>query len=117
MSTIGEIRRTNLRRLIDEKYEGVVQRLAKDCGIQHSQLWRVLKEEQVVGQPRYVGERLARRIEEAVGLHNGWMDQDQERQSSDRIVALAERISNLREADRLTVERMIDGLSSLDADE
>lgn len=117
MSVIGEIRKQNLRRLINDRYDGVVQRLAKDCNIQHSQLWRVLKDEPVAGQPRYVGEKLARKIEKAVGLHNGWMDQDSDRQSNDRIVVLAERISKLSEADRQTVERMIDGLSSLDADE
>jgi len=117
MSVIGETRKQNLRRLIDERYEGVVQRLAKECNIQHSQLWRVLKDAQVAGQPRYVGEKLARRIERAVGLHNGWMDQDPDRQSSDHITALAERIAGLPESDRLTVERMIDGLSSLDVDD
>ena len=117
MTVIGEIRKKNLRRLIDDRYDGVVQRLAKDCNIQHSQLWRVLKDERVEGQPRYVGERLARKIEEAVGLHVGWMDQEQDRQSSEMVVSLAERIAKLPEADRLTVERMISALSSLDGDD
>ena len=53
MTTIGELRKQNLRRLIDEHYEGVLNSLAKAANIQHSQLWRVLKDDPVKGQPRY----------------------------------------------------------------
>lgn len=111
MSIIGITRRTNLQRLIDEEYEGVVQRLAKQVGIQHSQLWRVLKEDQVAGQPRYVGEKLARKIEEKVGLHEGWLDQNRTEQKVSSAIALAERIDALPEKDRDAVLRMVAALT------
>ena len=112
MTVIGETRRANLRRLIETKYDGVVQRLAKECGIQHSQLWRVLKEDQVAGQPRYVGERLARKIEEASGLHAGWLDQPPEEQNKGAVSALAQRIERLSVDDRAAVLRMVEALSA-----
>lgn len=111
MSIIGITRRTNLQRLIDEEYEGVVQRLAKQVGIQHSQLWRVLKEDQVAGQPRYVGEKLARKIEEKVGLHEGWLDQNRTEQEFSSALALAEKIDALPEKDRDAVLRMVAALT------
>lgn len=114
MTVIGEVRRNNLRKLIDTKYDGVVQRLAKECNIQHSQLWRVLKEERVAGQPRYVGEKLARKIEAATGLHHGWLDQPPEQQDKGAVSALAQRIDRLSPDDRAAVLRMVDALTLRD---
>ena len=110
MTVIGEVRRENLKRLIEEKYDGVVQRLAKECNIQHSQLWRVLKEEQVAGQPRYVGEKLARKIEQAAGLYTGWLDTTPDKQSVSEANALADRIRGLSPEDRAVVLRMVEAL-------
>lgn len=98
MSVIGIRRKENLRYLIDTQFDGVVQRLARRCEIQHSQIWRVLKDTPVKGQPRWVGEKLARRIEEHCELPEGWLDTDR---------------SEAPEVDRLFIER----LSRLSADE
>ena len=112
MSIIGNTRRLNLQRLIDEQFEGVVQRLAKQVGIQHSQLWRVLKDDQSGIEPRYVGEKLARKIENSVGLHEGWLDQSISEQDFNSALALAERIDALDDADRAAVLRMVAALAS-----
>lgn len=111
MSIIGNTRRLNLQRLIDEQFEGVVQRLAKQVGIQHSQLWRVLKDDQSGIEPRYVGEKLARKIENSVGLHEGWLDQSISQQDFNSALALAERIEALDDADRAAVLRMVAALA------
>jgi CHAD domain-containing protein len=114
MTTIGETRKKNLRRLIDEKYEGILNRLAKAANIQHSQLWRVLKDDPVKGQPRYLGETLARRLEEVSGVHRGWLDQDEISQAYAQADALAARIRRLPSADQQTILRMIDVLGESD---
>ena len=110
MGTIGEVRKRNLKRLIDERYDGVLNRLAKAAQIQHSQLWRVLKDDPVKGQPRYLGEVLARRLEEVSGVHRGWLDEDEVSQMASYAESLAQRIQALPEEDRATVLRMIDVL-------
>ena len=111
MTTNGETREKNLRRLIDEKYEGILNRLAKAANIQHSQLWRVLKDDPVKGQPRYLGETLARRLEEVSGVHRGWLDQDEISQAYAQADALAARIRRLPADDQATILRMIDVLA------
>ena len=113
MTTIGELRKQNLRRLIDEHYEGVLNRLAKAANIQHSQLWRVLKDDPVKGQPRYLGETLARRLEEVTGLPRGWLDQSDQDQLIAESGALALRIRRLPAADQATILRMIDVMGDM----
>lgn len=110
MGTIGETRKRNLRRLIDQNYEGVVNRLAKAASIQHSQLWRVLKDDPVKGQPRYLGETLARRLEEVSGVPRGWLDQNDKEQLIAQSDALAARIRRLPADDQATILKMIDVL-------
>ena len=111
MTTIGETRKRNLRRLIDERYEGVLNRLAKAANIQHSQLWRVLKDDPVKGQPRYLGETLARRLEEVSELPRGWLDLSHHDQLIAESDALAARIRRLPADDQATILRMIDVLA------
>lgn len=114
MSTIGKTRKQNLRRLIDERYEGVVQRLATDLEVPHNSLWRLLSNKDSANA-RSMGEKMARKIERACGLHVGWMDQAITTQTSEESAALAERILSLPEADRDAVLRMVKALSSDDA--
>ena len=117
MSTIGKRRRENLRRLIDEEYDGVVQRLAAQVEMPHSQVWRVLREKKGENA-REMGERLARRIEAACGKSEGWLDLEPTDQTSQESELLAQRILALGEADRDAVLRMVKALSpDADADE
>lgn len=109
MSTIGQRRRDNLRRLIEDEYEGVVQRLAEQVGMPHSQVFRVLRESEGVNR-RAIGEKLARRIEDACGKEAGWLDQSATDQVSAESAALLRRIEKLPQADRDAVLRMVQAL-------
>ena len=110
MSDMGSVRRNNLRRLIDEEYQGIVQRLAEQVGMPHSQVFRVLREKEGSNQ-RKIGEKLARRIEDACGKSAGWLDQNPTDQLSAESAALASRINRLPEADRQAVLRMVRALA------
>lgn len=70
---INDIRRENLKHLIDTRYGGVIARLANQLDKQPAYISRCLtgKEE----HRRNIGEKLAREIEEKTGLHPGWMDE------------------------------------------
>ena len=110
MSTIGQRRRQNLRRLIDEEYDGVVQRLAAQVEMPHSQVWRVLREKKG-DNAREMGERLARRIELACGKGEGWLDLEPTAQTSQESEQLAQRILALSDADRDALMRMVKAMS------
>jgi SOS-response transcriptional repressor LexA len=68
---IGETRRANLRWLIDTEFDGVDAKLARQVGLHPSQISRALS----AGSGAGIGNRLARRIEEKTGKHEGWMDE------------------------------------------
>jgi hypothetical protein len=102
MRTSQEIRRENLRYLIQTKYNGVANQMAKDTGIAQMQIARVFLKTK---NSREVGEVLARRIEEACGLEAGWMDQIHAR--SDDIM---NRLDMLDVQDRQAVESVIDAM-------
>lgn len=65
---IYEIRRSNLSRLIKEQFEGKQRRLADAIDRQPDYISRVLK------GTKNVGEKLAREIEQTLGLSMGWLD-------------------------------------------
>lgn len=111
MSAVGARRRKNLRRLIDDEYQGVVQRLAAQVEMPHSQVWRVLRENKG-DNAREMGERLARRIETACGKSEGWLDLEPTAQTEQESEALAQRILALPEADRDAVLRMVKALTA-----
>ena len=111
MTDMGETRKNNLRRLIDDQYGGVVNRLAAEVQAPHSAIWRLLAENKTANS-RTMGEKMARRIERACGLDEGWMDRDPSAQTSEESSALAERILALPEPDRAAVLRMVQALSS-----
>lgn len=64
-----EIRRQNVVRLIDERFDGVQRRFADAAGRDPTVIW------QIVNRYRNLGEGLAREIEHNMGLPAGWLDQ------------------------------------------
>jgi SOS-response transcriptional repressor LexA len=68
---IQDIRRANLRWLIDHEYDGVEAKLAREAGIRNSQISRVLGP----GAKGGLGDTLARRFEQCAGKPEGWMDE------------------------------------------
>jgi SOS-response transcriptional repressor LexA len=68
---IRDIRRANLRWLIDHQYGGVEARLAREVGLHPSQISRIV----APGAKGVLGETLARRIESRTGKPEGWMDE------------------------------------------
>ena len=65
---ISEIRRTQLRKLIDERFEGVTLRLATALEMKPPQLHRWLSGGQGIREDS------ARKIEERLQLGHGWLD-------------------------------------------
>lgn len=116
MSSIGKRRRDNLRRLIDEDFNGVVSRLAARVEMPHSQIWRVLRESESENA-REMGERLARRIESACEKSEGWLDLEPTAQTSQESERLAQRILALPADDRAAVLRMVTALLPDDHDD
>ena len=73
MPTNDEIRRENLRLVIDQYYAGVARRLALALGKQATTLSRIYSSNPE--HRRNVGNAMARQIEQLHGLPEGWMDQ------------------------------------------
>lgn len=96
---IFEIRRVQLRRLIDQRFEGNVKRCAEALGMAPPQLHRWLTRTAKV--QRSMEWESARKIEAKVSLEDGWMDRDSEgvvkRQFSEDAMALSTRL--VREAE------------------
>lgn len=63
----------NLRRLIDERFEGNKGRFADAIGRPRPNIYRLLSEN--AEDRRAIGEDLARAIETKLGLPGGWLDQ------------------------------------------
>lgn len=76
MRSIADIRRANLRRLIDDHFDGFSTRLADACGItQVNYISRLLTS----GPHRKnIGDRFARKAEQAAGVAPFWLDQERE---------------------------------------
>lgn len=73
MNTVKDIRRENLRYIVNTRYNGVVNRLAKDVGMHQAQVARVF----VNGSTRRdMSDKMARALEEKIGLERGWLDQE-----------------------------------------
>ncbi len=66
-----DTRRKNLQMLIDKRFGGVSRRLALQCNVDPASLSRILGP----GARVNLGDRLARKIEAAVGLREGWLDE------------------------------------------
>lgn len=72
---IQDLRRKNLRHILDTRFGGVMSRLADAVGRQPSYISRMLAEEGKAGRKGF-GEDLARKFEESLGLSRGALDQD-----------------------------------------
>ena len=102
MRTIKDIRRQNLRYVINARFGGVTNRMAKQTGIAQMQLARVFLNS---SNRREMGERLARRIEKACQLEEGWIDQDHA-----KVDAIGVKLELLDVQSRMAVEAIIDAL-------
>ena len=102
--TVGEIRRENLRRVVDTHYGGVMRRLAVALNVQQIQLSRIYSKNAT--SRREIGNDLARNIEAVAGLPRGWMDQVHD----DRADAIYDQLSRLDDRDRDAVEALIRSL-------
>lgn len=71
-TTINEIRRENLRYLIDRDYEGIDRKLALKLKVQPTQISRYFSKSK---SRRNISDEYARKIEKASGLDEGWMDE------------------------------------------
>ncbi len=70
---IYDVRRTNLKWLIEHEYDGVTASLARELQMQASYLSRIFTRNPE--HKRNVGSRLARAIEQASKKRRGWMDE------------------------------------------
>jgi hypothetical protein len=69
---LQDIRRKNLRALIDQKFDGTIARLAELIDRQAGYVSRLLSDNP--DHRRNLGEKLARQIEHATGIQSGWLD-------------------------------------------
>lgn len=67
---IQDTRRTRLRQLIEDRFDGNVSRFAERVGKSQSQI------QDTLDRRKSFGERLARDLEERAGVPIGWLDQD-----------------------------------------
>lgn len=76
MKTISEIRHANLLNLIEEA--GGVSRLAEKVDRSHSQISQLKNRSRhsKSGEPREMGDDMARHIEQKFALRTGWMDSE-----------------------------------------
>tara|TARA_E500000178_G_scaffold318673_1_gene340313 strand:+ start:579 stop:980 length:402 start_codon:yes stop_codon:yes gene_type:complete len=100
--TAADIRRENLRYLIDTKFQGVRNRLAKHIGVTHMQIARIFHSG---SSARNVGDRLARKIELGCELETGWLDQDHAK--SDNIM---QKFNSLDVEGQVAIRQMLDAL-------
>lgn len=106
MPTISEIRRTNLRAVIDSDFAGVPARLAKALGCQQTSITRLYSQAE---SSRNMGDSLARRIEKAAGKPAGWMDALHDN-DSDQLVSRSALLTN---QERQMVLQFVDSLIKL----
>ena len=108
MKTVKQIRKDNLKFIIDTRYNGVINRCAVACDVQQSQLSRVFAEGEY---RRNVGEILARKIETKLSLATGWLDTEHAASSD-----ISSKMDHLTRAQRQVVDAVIDEfLSTNDA--
>lgn len=74
MLTSGEIRHANFLALLEQ--EGGVAAMAKRLGVSESQVSQIRgrMKHSKTGEPREIGDKLARKIEAAFDLERGWLD-------------------------------------------
>jgi SOS-response transcriptional repressor LexA len=72
---VSEIRRKNLRLVIEQQFAGTAAELARALGKQPSEISRIFSLKR--HHRRNIGSRLARQIESILGKEAGWMDRQQ----------------------------------------
>ena len=102
VNTIKEIRRYNLEYLINSRFQGVKNRLAKHAGVTHMQIARIFHQGTA---RRDLGDKLSRKIERACDLEEGWLDQDRA-----NALSLVTRINLLDVQSRAAIEALIQAL-------
>ena len=102
MRTSADIRRENLRYLIDTKFQGVNNRIAKHLGVQPMQISRVFHSGE---SARNVGDKLARKVEVGLGLESGWLDQDHAKTDD-----IMQKYNSLDVEGQLAIKQMLDAL-------
>lgn len=102
MRTAADIRKENCKYILETQFQGVKNRMAKACDIPHMQIARIFFENEA---RRNCGDKLARRIETALGLELGWLDQDHAK--TDLIMT---KIATLNAEGRRAVEGVVDAL-------
>lgn len=109
IQTVEEIRVSNLIALLQDRYDNVVLRMAKDTGISEVTLYRVIS--MSGDSSRKIGPKLARRIETALGLQTGALDVERgpDRQEADELNA---QILSLSPAQRSQIQALIDAMTA-----
>lgn len=109
IQTVEELRVTNLQLLLQDRYDNVVLRMAKDTGISEVTLYRVIS--MSGDSSRKIGPKLARRIETALGLQTGALDVERgpDRQEADELNA---KILSLSPAQRSQIQALIDAMTA-----
>lgn len=119
MSQVIEVRRKNLRLLIERRFDGSQKNFSLSTGISPSQLGQWLSEGESSGT-RNMSERSARRLEVRLSLPAGWLDVDHDGPASSAVIAgvsmvsstwpftvSPEEINRLSGDDRELVDRLI----------
>jgi len=116
---LAEVRKRNLKKYIDEKFDGNRAAFARASGKNSNLIVLVLSNNPEI--VRSIGERLAREIEQKMGLPAGWMDLDSgapsERFSTIPIISLdnmSQTIEKLFLSDRV-LNKSIDTPTSIHA--
>ncbi len=76
---IADLRRENLRKLLEDRFEGKKSALAHAIEREPSYISRCLSDK---SHRKKIGEDFARHIERSLNLPSGWMDQDQDKSSA-----------------------------------
>ena len=100
MRTAAEIRRENLRYILDSQFQGIVGRMARRVGKQYMQIARIFDSNEAAR--KNCGDKVARDIEASLGLEKGWLDQDHAKSDD-----LVRQIEVLDTEGRLVIESMI----------
>jgi hypothetical protein len=81
---LNEIRLRRIRQIINERHDGNNSKFADRVGMQGAYASRLWTER--LKHKRNIGEKLARRIEEAHGLAKGWLDYDESLEITDKLL-------------------------------
>lgn len=108
---MNEVRRQNLRRLIDDKFSGRDADFARYCGIEPARISQVLSKTYRDG--KNFGEKAARNIEQAAGLPALFLDQS-DADFSTQLSAnetIADNLAKSQRLDNLTAGEAVELLS------